>query len=147
VALVEFAIIMPVLFMIVFGMLTGGMVMNRQLSLTHATREAARYGATVTQDQYPPAQWAQHVREVAVQRSGGELAAANVCVALVGQNAANPPQTVVYSSTNGTSPCIADGVHSWRVQVTATLPGQEINGIFFSVPLTLTSDATAKHEE
>jgi hypothetical protein len=50
------------------------------------------------------------------------------------------------SSTGGAA-CIDDGAAGRRVQVTATLPGQEINGILFSVPLTLTSDATAKHEE
>jgi Flp pilus assembly protein TadG len=139
VALVEFTIAMPVLFMLIMGMFTGGMVMNRQMSLTHATREAARYGATVPADQFQnPADWAPYVRTVAVERSGGELAEQHVCVALM-------EDAKVVSSTSG-SACIADSGSGQRVQVSAVLPGQEINGVLFSVPLTLTSDAVAKHE-
>jgi Flp pilus assembly protein TadG len=141
VALVEFAIVMPVLFMIVFGMLTGGIVMNRQMSLTHATREAARYGATVPVSQYSGNTWAQHVRGVAVDRSGGELLVSHVCVSLVVDD--DPP----LSTTRGDgAACMDDGASGRRVQVVAELPGQEINGIIMRVPLTLRSDATSKHE-
>jgi Flp pilus assembly protein TadG len=138
VALVEFAIAMPLLFMLIMGMFTGGMVMNRQLSLAHATREAARYGATVPEDQDGIGDWAQHVRAVAVERSGGELSSAQVCVSFM-------DGSTVVSSTTGSS-CINDGAAGRRVQVTATLPGQSIDGVLFSVPVTLRSDATAKHE-
>jgi Flp pilus assembly protein TadG len=139
--MVEFAIIMPVLFMLVFGMITGGIVMNRQMSLTHSTREAARYGATVPVDQFgTPSGWANHVRDVAVERSGGQVTAAGVCVALL-------DGSTVVASTGGVS-CIPGDIDTGkRVQVTATLPGQEINAILVRVPVTLTSDATAKHEE
>jgi Flp pilus assembly protein TadG len=139
--LVEFAIIMPVLFMLVFGLLTGGIVMNRQMSLSHSTREAARYGATVPLEQFgTPAAWVDHVRTVGVERSGGELTAANLCVALM-------DGTTVEASSTG-SACITGGATTGRrVQVAASLPGQEINGILVRVPLTLTSDATAKYEE
>ena len=83
-ALVEFAIIFPVLAMLVFGMLTGGIVMNKRMSVTHATREAARYGATVPVEQLgTPDAWADHIQDVAVERSGGELEADDICVALM----------------------------------------------------------------
>jgi Flp pilus assembly protein TadG len=140
-ALVEFAIVLPLLAMLVFGMLTGGIVMNRRMSLTHATREAARYGATVPIEQLgTPAAWANHVRDVGVERSGGELEAANICVALV--NGAT-----VEASTSGAA-CIAGDIDTGRrVQVTATLPDQEIDAIVTHIEVTLESDATAKFEE
>jgi len=127
--------------MLLFGMLSGGVVMNRRMSVTHATREAARYGATVPIDQLgTPAAWADHVRDVAVERSGGVLSDAQICVALM-------DGTVVEASTGGV-PCIAGDINTGhRVQVTATLPNESINAIFLRVHVTVESDATAKYEE
>jgi Flp pilus assembly protein TadG len=140
-ALIEFAIIFPILAMLVFGMLTGGVVMNKRMSVTHATREAARYGATVPVEQLgTPAAWADHIQDVAVERSGGQLSADDVCVALM-------DGTTVTASTGG-APCIADDINTGqRVQVSATMPEQEINAIIVRVPVAIASDATAKFEE
>jgi Flp pilus assembly protein TadG len=138
---VEFAVVFPLLAMLLFGMLTGGIVMDRKLSVTHSTREAARYGATVPIEQLgTPAAWAAHVRAVAVERSGGVLTTAHICVSHL-------DGTTVDASTSA-GPCIAGDINTGhRVQVTATLPGQEINGIFVRVPITVVSSATAKFEE
>jgi hypothetical protein len=107
-ALIEFAIIFPILAMLVFGMLTGGIVMNKQA--------------------------------VAVERSGGQLSADDVCVALM-------DGTTVTASTDGVA-CIAGDINTGqRVQVSATLPEQEINAIIVRVPVSIASDATAKFEE
>jgi Flp pilus assembly protein TadG len=140
-ALIEFAIIFPILAMLVFGMLTGGIVMNKRMSVTHATREAARYGATVPVDQLgTPGAWADHIQAVAVERSGGQLSADDVCVALM-------DGTTVTASTDGVA-CIAGDINTGqRVQVSATLPEQEINAIIVRVPVSIASDATAKFEE
>jgi hypothetical protein len=43
---VEFAILAPLVFAILFGTLTGGFAWNSQQQITHAAREAARFGAT-----------------------------------------------------------------------------------------------------
>jgi Flp pilus assembly protein TadG len=48
-ALVEFAIIAPLLFMLVFGIIEFGRAYNAQNTLTHAAREGAREFA-ITQD-------------------------------------------------------------------------------------------------
>ena len=45
--MVQFALILPLFMMLVLGMLTGGASYNRQLGLTHAALEGARYGATL----------------------------------------------------------------------------------------------------
>ena len=49
-ALVEFAIIMPLLLLLVFGIIEFGRAYNAQNSLTHAAREGAREYA-ITQDE------------------------------------------------------------------------------------------------
>ena len=55
--------------------------------------------------------------------------------------------TTVEASTDGAA-CISDDIDTGhRVQVTATLPDQAINGIVVRVPVTIESDATAKYEE
>ena len=55
--------------------------------------------------------------------------------------------TTVEASTGGVA-CIPDAVDTGhRVQVTAVLPDQEINGIIVRVPITVESDATAKYED
>ena len=41
--LVEFALILPVFAMLLFGMITAGLALNDKQEITHATREGARY--------------------------------------------------------------------------------------------------------
>lgn len=140
-ALIEFAIILPLLVMLVFGMLSGGIVMDRRASVNHGTREAARYGATVPLEQFgTPDAWADHIQAVAVERSSGVLDAEDVCVALM--NGAT-----LEASTDGAA-CISGDIDTGRrVQVTGELADQEINAIVASFPVGVQSDATAKYEE
>ncbi len=49
-ALVEFALVAPILVMLVLLMVQYGMVMHRMLALSHAAREAARYAAVHPED-------------------------------------------------------------------------------------------------
>ena len=42
---VEFAIILPILVMLVFGIIQFGLVFNKYIAITHATREGARLAA------------------------------------------------------------------------------------------------------
>lgn len=44
-ALVEFAIVLPVLLLIVTGIIEFGLILNSYLSIQHATREGARSGS------------------------------------------------------------------------------------------------------
>ncbi|MCS7265522.1 MAG: pilus assembly protein [Armatimonadetes bacterium] len=44
-ALVEFALVAPILIVLILLMVQYGIIMNRILTLSHATREAARYAA------------------------------------------------------------------------------------------------------
>ena len=94
--IVEFALVMPLLVMLLLGIVSAGLAYNRKIDLTHATREGARYGATVSPFQiWQSGSWAENVRNLVVARSGGELSSADVCVALVVNTSAT--STSVYS--------------------------------------------------
>lgn len=146
----EFAVILPVFMCLVLGMFSGGLAYNRELSLTSAAREGARYGAVLPVDQSlpPGSTWASSVAAVVVERSTGELDASQVCVALVeGSGAATAVAgTPLRHSTTG-APCYEDNGSDagLRVQVRVQAPAK-IEALFFRMDLTLTSSATARHE-
>jgi Flp pilus assembly protein TadG len=152
--LVEFVLILPVLLILALGLISAGIVYNHKLDLTHAAREGARYGAAIPQNQCTqpsnPCQgktWAQLVQSIVAQRSDGDVTTGQVCVALV-QNAGTPVGSAFTTKSDGTS-CYSDGNDDTglRVQVSVVRTGDSINAAFFTVPVTLTSHATAKFEQ
>lgn len=150
----EFALVLPVLMLIVLGLISTGLTLSHQLSVSLAAREAARYGATLPASQCQPTSacggrtWAQLVQAVAVQRAGGEVAAPGVCVALV-QGPGTAPVAVDASHTTagGTASCYVD--HSAdsgsRIQIAITRP-DEIQLLVTSIHLDLATRATARPE-
>lgn len=151
---VEFALVLPVLMTIVLGVVTGGMVLNRQLSVSHAAREAARYGAVLPVDECQPvtacggSTWADLVRLVAVQRAGSDVTAAQVCVALVeGPGAAPVALGTGHTTAGGTTACYADGSTDTGTRVQVRIArGDRIELFGASVPVTINSSATARAE-
>lgn len=150
-SLVEFALILPVLVMLLLGMITGGIALNDKQQMTHATREGARYAAVVPHDQTfdDGGTWASNVQALIVARSQGTLETADICVSLVYGN----PGTVVSAAhtTNAGAPCIASqpyptDLNSTRVQVTSSRDATIQLGLFGAYDVTLQSDATAKAE-
>lgn len=82
---VEFALVIPFLVLLLFGMITTGFAYNDHLSITNAVREGARYGAAVD---YSPASanWATSVRDRVKQvyfNAGNTITDAQICVKLV----------------------------------------------------------------
>jgi Flp pilus assembly protein TadG len=156
-ALVEFAIILPMVLMLAFGIMTAGITYNHKIDLTHAAREGTRYGATLPQLQCTGSPnpcgtqtWAQVVQSVVVERAMGTVSASQVCVSLVTGN----PGTVLASgfsvnSPNANGTCYSDGNGDpgKRVQVSITKTGDKIDGLLFKMPVTLSSQATAKFEQ
>ena len=61
----------------------------------------------------------------------------------------NPgPSSATVTASTGGSACITGDIDTGhRVQVSATLPEQEINAIIVQVPVSVDSSATAKFEE
>src|SRR5215213_10116306 len=83
-ALVEFALVFPLLVMFLLGTVTAGLAYNQKLDVTHATREGARYAAATAPGQvWASGTWASNMRDLVVSRSGGDLVGSQVCVALV----------------------------------------------------------------
>ena len=152
--LVEFALVFPLLAMLLFGMLSGGLVMNRRMDVTQASRESARYGATVPFDQCTPSSscggrtWAQQVQDVAVSRSNGVVTATNVCVALVqGPGSAPVSLSTTHTTKGGTAPCYVDNSadSGRRVQVLITF-SDKIQAVITTVPVNITAKATSRFE-
>lgn len=157
VALIEFALVFPLLVVLIVGMVTAGDAYNQKLQVTHAAREGARFAATVapTQAFTNGDTWANNVRDLVVERSAGVLEDAQVCVALVegspGSVYAGSPS---YSTVGAATPCIAGQTYpisagtddGLRVQVRAARPGSISLVVFPDISFTMSSEATAKSE-
>ena len=154
-AVVEFALVIPVLMMLIVGMVSSGILYNQQMQLTHAAREGARYGATVSPDEtFNSGTWATNIQKVVVDRAGGELTASQVCVALVDDAPPLTPGPPValgpnWTTAGGKAPCFDDsggGDAGKRVQVKVDKPGT-LDAVFLHIDLSLGAKATAQHED
>ncbi len=152
-SLVEFALVLPVFMMLLLGMLTGGLAYNRKLSVAQATREGARYGATLPITAAVPVDtWLTRVAGVTIASSDDELAAnkpgQTVCVAHVASSGtARRRQQTGAAVIFDNNPCIANDGRSGeaRVQVVAGR-SSTLEALVFSRNLDLTSRAVARFE-
>jgi hypothetical protein len=173
---VEFAILAPLFFMLVFGMFSGGTVFYERNNLVNASREGARFGATFAIATYDSSGissgtlWAEKVRDITIDRGYGDLGATVagrvVCVAVVeGSGAPNGGKVLGTAGTSITTkgtfyswtgasapgspvPCYNDGGSDGgrRVQVMVRRSGQ-INAVLFAVNVTVQGQASARHEQ
>lgn len=90
-AILEFAVVLPLLVALLLGILTGGVAYTRKITIVDAVREGGRYGASlvVPDGAGGTATWEAHVRERVAQISGGELSTSDVCVKLVSATGGN----------------------------------------------------------
>lgn len=148
VALAEFSLLFPLLAMVTMGAITASMALADHLTLTHAAREGARYGATFAADQeLPPGEtWATAVRRTVLERAMGDVTAEQVCVARVAGEHATPISPAHTTRADGHA-CFPDGGGDAgeRVQVHLEKPAQ-IDGLLFTIDLQLSSSATARGE-
>jgi hypothetical protein len=147
---VEFAILAPIVFGILFGTLTGGFAWNSQQQITHAAREAARFGATTTADVAGLTATLGRAQETIKGNAGlsGWGGAPSYCVAYVEVEGAPSPAM----KTEGAGPtegvCIDnDGLEAdeGRVQVVIR-QDVDLNFVVISRTVTLNSAAVARHE-
>jgi Flp pilus assembly protein TadG len=152
-ALVEFALVLPVFAMLIFGAFSGAMAYNTKQSIVYAAREGARYGATIPQSQCTPTSncsgktWAQLVQAVVVSRSNGAVTTGDVCVALVTGSPVTVASAPFTTKSDGTA-CFSDssGDNSARVQVSIS-HDTSIDAVLKKIPITESSQATAKYEQ
>jgi Flp pilus assembly protein TadG len=136
----EFALLAPIVFTLVLGVLTGGLALNSKQQLNHAAREGARYAATKPIGDNHSV-WLADVRStarMAAQSAGVDDG--DICVAYVGPNG-----TV---STRGNAPCIpGDNLGTaGRVQVTAQTTTPLIFFVWNDPSAVLSGRAIARHE-
>lgn len=113
---VEFALVLPLLAALLFGIITLGLTYNDHLSISNAVREGARYGAAID---YTASGWASSVRERVKQvyfNEGETLNNSQICVELVnssgtaltsllGGDCAPPTQTAPSNPTTTAGSC------------------------------------------
>jgi Flp pilus assembly protein TadG len=157
-ALMEFALVLPIIVVLMLGIITGGISLNRSISLNNAAREGARYGATLPIDS-DISVWLNAVADVAISAATEDLddgqPGRRVCVAFVHPAGTDPSdqttRLVVDTAGEGTitvgASCHPDGRpdDERRVQVSAARTS-ELEVVFWSRTLTLHSESTARFE-
>lgn len=153
-AAVEFALLLPIFVILAFGMMSAGILFWHNLTITQASRDAARLGTTIpitTATPVPTGEmnittWLQQVHDLAKTQAWGSTSTdittdANgegyICVAYVRASGitAGLGTASMYSgvprgyNTSSTSECFADGRTDNRVQVLVRRDG-ELNGVF-----------------
>jgi Flp pilus assembly protein TadG len=82
-AAVEFALVVPFLMLVLFGLVTTGLAYSDHLSITNAVREGGRFGAGID---YTSSGWATSVRDRVKQvyfNAGSTITDAQICVEAV----------------------------------------------------------------
>lgn len=145
VAVVEFALVLPVLMVLLLGMLSGATAWNQNLSLGHAARVSARQASTLPLPTEPTTvkleAWLDGIADAAVQAGAGELAPGpgrTVCVAYVHPSGVAPLGTLsrtlgpTGTRTSSTTPCFADQQPSSkrRIQVVTARTGVLDTGFY-----------------
>jgi len=158
--LVEFALVMPILVMLLFGLVSAGMAWNQNLSLASAARSGARYAATLptsatgtTMDDYLAA-----ITQRVIDSSEGNLSSSVtsrvICVAYwhPGNNDPldqNRSRTLTNTTvtTSSTTPCFTDnqGSADKRIQVSVQRSGTIQTGLW-SQTVTLTQKVVFRYE-
>ena len=150
-SLVEFALVLPVFMMLVLGMFTGGLAYNRRIAVTQASREGARYGATLPAAGLTSGQWLDQVAGIVQASADGELsdttAGEAICVARVSAGSVTSRQATGTAVSYGTTLCFDDGrpFTEPRVQVIASRTSG-FEALVFSRDLTLRSQAVSRFE-
>ena len=146
-ALIEFALLMPVLASLLLGTVTGGAAYHRKITMTDAVREGSRFGATLNNT----SSFGTAVRDRTVQLSTGELENDDVCVQLV---EAGSPDTVKRSWYPGggsscpfgsapDTPAMSSGYCVVKVWAQRT---SELQAFFFTRSIELPAMSVAAYE-
>jgi hypothetical protein len=160
-SLVELAFALPILIMLLVGMVSAGIAYNEQLALTHAAREAGRYGATLPVNPGSMDDWLETVINQTVADATGSLDAGvpgrYVCVAYVHPNGTAPGDTTTRRILNTSglqasepgNQCFtaADGrpPEERRVQIVVGR-NSTFSVVFFSTVLNLDAEAVNRFE-
>lgn len=141
-AIVELALVLPVLACVLLGTFTGGSAYFQKISIVDAVREGARYGASLPND-YGLAAWEQNVKARVLQLSGGLVTAADICVALVTPTGSNTVCGVSDPPGASADPTVLAPASLVKVSVSRAV---KIEFFFFTMTPTLAAKAVARFE-
>jgi Flp pilus assembly protein TadG len=105
-AAVEFALVLPILVMLMFGIFSAGVAYSDHLAVTNSVREGARLGSAVSYTGSGEA-WADAVQDRVQQvymNGTSTLSESNVCVALVNTAGGNVATPTTQGTSCGTAP-------------------------------------------
>lgn len=138
--LVEFAIVLPLLFALLLGITTGGQAYATKLGVVGAVREGARFGATLQLGSGPTAvtDFETNVKNRVVAASVGSLSLAEVCVKLV-----LPTGATDCGMTDPSGASAEPGVHLVKVSGSTVAA---IQFFFLTTSATLNGRLVARYE-
>jgi hypothetical protein len=155
---VEFALIFPLLAMMLFGMITGGLALNQQQQINHAAREGARFGATLPGfPDEPEEDTYRLVARRAVAAAVGPLNVNDAFICVMYRDEDNPAlDPVWYAGSDssltplGSTPAGLScpdllGSDDARIQVMVFLPAR-IEAVFVRRDITLSAEAVSIYE-
>ena len=128
-ALVEMALVTPLLILLLFGIWTVARAYNVKNTMDHAVREAARFGATLDP-------WDSNTIDGLID---AELSASSINPALV-------TNRCIEIAAQGTSECGSVLAPVDQVVISFEYPSYELSFIFFTLDVDLSSYATARYE-
>jgi Flp pilus assembly protein TadG len=135
-ALVEAALVIPILLLLTFGIWTTARAWNIQNTMEHAAREAARFGAT--EEPWDPATSEAAVRNVADDDMAAAaidpIAISTVCIELVADTGTSCDGT--HTNDTGTD----------QIFVKLRYPSYRLQFLFFSATIDLEASAISRHE-
>jgi Flp pilus assembly protein TadG len=153
-SLVEFALLLPLLVILLIGTFTTGITLSYQNSLKNAVREGSRLGAVLPVDPAAPLPYLQTVLKQTVDAATGDLDPGVperwVCVAYVATDNATVTRLTTAAASVQSEPCIPFGASGdtrteARVQVVAQRRST-IDGVFFRHSPLLTSRSVTRYE-
>lgn len=148
-ALVEMALVLPLLLMLLVGTITAGIAYGQRNSMQNSAREASRYAATLPGP--VDTAWLQTVRDVTRAAATGHLGATVpgqfICVAYVNGGSTTSLTDLGGIDSLSGDQCFDDGRpgNEARVQVVTSRLAR-IDGALFRWDVTLRSEAAARYE-
>lgn len=155
-AAVEFALLLIPFVLLVFGIISGGIVFNDKLSLSQGMREAARYGATLPDPPKDAASASTYLNAVLAQAQGnnyGQIGPdpTSVCVGFIPANS-DPTKTATsayylgYSGAVSSTPCEANAPTTPGTVFVIGKKPASFNLILVKYNTTLLSISAARYE-
>ena len=150
-SLVEFALILPLFVVLIFGMITGGIAISQQNAVKNAVREASRFAAVRDNAdvQVYLADVIAQVENAATGDLDDSVPGKTICAAHTSDGTTFASRvkssTGVSTGTSGCLPPSEDTATGARTQVHAERDA-EIGAIFFTIDIDLDAQAVSRYE-